>query len=379
MIIPWNKIILLTCSIFLILLLTFFAEGFRSVQSMHFFFQEISIVVLLAIGLSFLCLSGSFDLSLGGFFLLGLSLVRLWRRSDWSIDSHWSEQILAGFLIVILMSAIGLLLAWLTAIKKSQTLVVQLGFAVTAASLGALAIPEFGPWCQPWYCAEIILPASWLIWASIPFGLVVTLGTIIYFYPDFDWIKPITATWIMIGLGAFVVLEYQGLPLVVAVSVVVLMLGEIFLNHSLMGLRIRALGMNEEAARLSGVSLWKTRSSAFMIFGACIGLASLFEFEPVSRENLSPVFFRQWDVIVAVVLGGTMFAREQQNRRGALGSVALAGLFVVSLNQLEWLSFSLIELALIKALLVLAAVLVFPRLKQWLKKNKALPMRWNPD
>ncbi|MGA0164369.1 MAG: ABC transporter permease subunit [Bdellovibrionota bacterium] len=377
MIIPWRKVVLLGVSIISILLLTILEENFRSIHSMHFFFQEISILLLLAVGLSFLTLSGSFDLSLGAMFLFSLSLVRLWRKTEWSINSHWPTQLLAGLGIFLIMALIALLLAWLMSIRKNQSLLMNIIFGVLLGGLGLLSIPEFGPWCQPWYCAELVLPSSWLIWPSILFGAVVTAGTIYYFYPDFDWIKPIAATWIMIALGAFVVLEYQGLPIVVLVAVLVLILAELFLNHSLFGLRLRAIGLNEEAARLSGFSIMKTRALAFMGFGACIGLASFFEFEPISREDLSTVFFRQWDVIVILVLGGVFFARDQ--RPGQLATVALASLLIASLNQWEWLGFSLLQLALMKAGILLFVLLVVPKLAVWIQKNTNLPMRWDPD
>lgn len=362
--IPWRKAILIGLSSLLIIGLSFMAPGFTSPPAMHDFFQEASIGLLLSLGLSLVFLSGNIDFSLGGLYLLTLAFVRLWRKTDWALEGGIGLQTSAAITIGLIGLFMGALMGYLLSFRQKYSALFTIGFALIFACLGLSLMPDFGPWCGPWFCTEIYLPPNWILIFALIFGSLVSVAAMIYFWPEFDWIRPASLTWLMIGLLAFIVYEYNGLPLVVLVSILVLIALELFIKQNRWGLSIQAAGSHREAARLSGISLRSTDTLAFALMGLCVGIASLFEINTISVQEAGSVYVRQIDAFVAMLLGGVAYLGGS----GSLSSVACAALFVAALNQLEHLGISALWLIGLKAFILLVILWIQPILEGFSKK-----------
>jgi rhamnose transport system permease protein len=117
--------------------------------------------------------------------------------------------------------------------------------------------------------------------------------------------------------------EFQWVPWVVIIAVVVAILAAIFLKYTQRGRHIYAVGGNPDAARLRGVPVQSTIFLVYLLTGAAAGLAGILyasRFGFVNPGETGVGF--ELTVIAAVVIGGT-------NVFGGSGSVL--GIFLGSL------------------------------------------------
>ncbi len=146
-----------------------------------------------------------------------------------------------------------------------------------------------------------------------------------------------------------------GIPFMFLLAFVILMAGAYMLKYTELGRSFYAIGGNEEAARYSGIKVYKVRIIAHMVIGLCCGIAAMVlaarlnSATPAAGENY------QLDAIAAVVIGGT-------SQKGGEGTIigSLVGVLVIATlnNGLQRLNVdSFVQTALI-GLVIVAAVLV---------------------
>lgn len=104
----------------------------------------------------------------------------------------------------------------------------------------------------------------------------------------------------VIGSGRLYGVPYSGMILVG-----LFVIGGIALARTVYGQAIYAVGGNEEASRLSGVRTALTVASAYVILGACVGIAGVLTASQLSsaQANINPTIV--FDVLTVVVVGGT--------------------------------------------------------------------------
>jgi ribose transport system permease protein len=154
--------------------------------------------------------------------------------------------------------------------------------------------------------------------------------------------------------GGFVALgenELLGVPYLVLVAAVVFLLGAVVLARMPVGRHVYAIGVNEEAAYLSGVRVRRIGLALFVATGAAAGLAGVML---AARLGSAPsgalgVGF-ELDVLTAVILGGVAFS----GGRGTIGGVLLGVLFLGVLQN----GLTLENVPAATALIVQGAVLV---------------------
>lgn len=117
------------------------------------------------------------------------------------------------------------------------------------------------------------------------------------------------------------------LPVLVIAFGLVVVAGLIVQNRTTFGRRLYLVGSNPAAARLSGVSLRRTLTVAYMLSGLTAAIAGL---ALLARSGVSSTFGGQgfeFDVLAAVILGGTTF----EGGRGGIGGT-LAGVLILAMT-----------------------------------------------
>ena len=121
-------------------------------------------------------------------------------------------------------------------------------------------------------------------------------------------------------------------PLPVLVTVVLYILGALLLNWTRFGRHVLAIGGNEEGARLAGIPVGRTLIAVYGMSGALSGLAGVF-LAALSFSG-SPTGAIGWELsaIAAVVVGGTLLTGGIGSVGSTLVGVLLLGLIFFSLN-----------------------------------------------
>src|SRR5690606_25002820 len=112
-------------------------------------------------------------------------------------------------------------------------------------------------------------------------------------------------------------------PIVIAVLVVIL--AHIVLTTTVFGRHLVALGQNEEAARLSGISVKKIRWTVFAVTGLLVGLGGILHTARLSAADPNAGLGLELRAIAAVVIGGTSLTGGRGSViRSAIGVVLIA-------------------------------------------------------
>ncbi|MFN8590845.1 MAG: ABC transporter permease [Thermomicrobiales bacterium] len=121
-------------------------------------------------------------------------------------------------------------------------------------------------------------------------------------------------------------------PLPVVITAVLYVVGMVLLNRTRFGRHVLAIGGNEEAARLAGIPVERTLIAVYAMSGALAGLAGAF-LAALSFSG-SPTGAIGWELsaIAAVVVGGTLLTGGVGSVGNTLIGVLLLGLIFVTLN-----------------------------------------------
>ena len=127
------------------------------------------------------------------------------------------------------------------------------------------------------------------------------------------------------------------------------------LHHTRLGRYIYALGGNEAATRLSGISVNKVKIIVYSLCGMLASLAGIIEVARLSSAQPTAGTGYELDAIAAVVLGGTSLAGGKGRIVGTLIGALILGFLNNGLNLLGVSSYYQM---IVKAVVILLAVLV---------------------
>ncbi len=277
----------------LVAILSVLEPGFRTERNLFNVMRQVSIIGILAVGMTFVILTAGIDLSVGSllaFCGMGCAVVARGSRSLLEGNDPGGIRVLWAALAAM---ALGLLLGLF-----QGTLVGYLNIPAFVVTLGGLGA---------WRGATLLLSDG---------------QPISGFSDDFKW-------W---GQG------FVGrVPVPVIVFVGFVIVAFIILRYTQYGRWIYALGGNQEAARLSGLNTTALVISVYGIMGFCAGVAG---FLLTSRLNSAEQVAGQGyelQAIAAVVIGGTsLFGGEG----GVIGTFIGAMLIGVLNNGLVILNVS---------------------------------------
>jgi ribose transport system permease protein len=124
----------------------------------------------------------------------------------------------------------------------------------------------------------------------------------------------------MLGQG------YVGvIPIPVIIMAIIFMVSSIILSRTYPGRYFYAVGSNSEAARLSGISLTKTKLLAFALCGLMVGAASIVTVSRLGGGFPTAGSGLEMEAITAVVVGGVSFSGGKGKIGGVILGVLLMG------------------------------------------------------
>jgi len=126
-----------------------------------------------------------------------------------------------------------------------------------------------------------------------------------------------------------------GIPNPVIVLIVAFVIGILVLNYSPFARHLLAIGGSEEAARLLGIRVNVTLLGAYVLSGALAGLAGVFMAIQTYSGSGNLANGYELSAIAAVVVGGTLISGGEGSVFGTLVGVLLLGFILNILNFLS--------------------------------------------
>jgi ribose transport system permease protein/inositol transport system permease protein len=300
--------------IFLVLLIIVFTAlqpNFLHPLNVMNVLRQVSISGLIAIGMTFVILTGGIDLSVGS--LVALTGLAAAYVSKGGLESRFAVGASAD-------TGNPVILAFLAAVAVGVVAGALQGWAITRLRVPPFVVTLGG--LTAWRGAALLLSQG---------------GPISGFSPAYTW-------W---GQG-----RIEGVPVPVIIFAAAAVLAYVVLRHTRYGLHVYAVGGNGPAADLNGVSSRRVIFSVYVIVGFACGLASFLLSARLNSAEAVAGLGLELDVIAAVVIGGTSLFGGVG---GVFGTVVGALLIGVLRNGLVLLNVSpFIQQILIGLILVLA-------------------------
>lgn len=306
------------------------APNFLSTANFLIMFKHVAIIAILAVGMSFVILTGGIDLSVGS--IVGLSgMVAGGLILNGVVLNVFGVVIYPNIWGVIAITlALGALFG-----AANGWLVARLGVAPFIATLGMLYVAR---------------GAAMLLSNGATFPNLVG--------------RPELGNQGFQLLGAGTVL---GVPVTILLLLVLAVIATILLTATPFGRRVYAVGGNERAAVLSGVRVGRVKIAVYAISGFCAALVGLIvASELVAAHPASGDTF-ELSAIAAVVLGGASLAGGRGTIVGALIGACVIGVLG---DGMVMMGVSEFWQMVIKGLVIVAAV-VLDQLQKRLSGAKA--------
>jgi len=252
----------------------------------------------------------------------------------------------AGMTLVILTGGIDLSVGSILASAAVISLVTSL-----SPTFGALAVPVgllFGLLIG-------IINGSLITFLGLP-PFIVTLGTMTAFRGAAYLLAGGTTVINSDLRFAWIGNNYLGpLPWLSVIALVVIGLIWFLLKRTVTGVRIYAVGGNAQAARLTGIKLWKIMLIVYGISGLLSGLAGVMLSSRLYSANGLLGQSYELDAIAAVILGGTSMT-------GGMGGIfgTLIGALIIAIlnNGLTIMNISFFWQLVIRGIVIIIAVVI---------------------
>jgi len=286
----------------LCVLITIANPNFIELRNLVRVANSAAVPLTLAMGLTFIILLGSIDLSVEGSLSIAAMVTVLLAANDANANSY-------GWLAV------------LAAVAASTAM----GFA-TGLIQTFLRIPSFMATLGVWF---------------------IGLGISVYMLGG-SAVRLMDPTIRDLALARFL-----GLPLAVWVALGALALACVIQYHTRLGRHIMAIGGGEDVAELSGINLRRVRIMAFGLAGFFFGMAGVLAAAQLGRSDAVIADGRLFAAVTAVVVGGTALT-------GGEGGVinTLVGVLIVTVlgNGMILLGVSPYVQQTVQGLMIIAAV-----------------------
>jgi ribose transport system permease protein len=294
--------------LFVFVMTAIMSDVFLDSYNLENLLRRTALFGIISIGVAFVIITGGIDLSIGSVIcLVGCGLPWLLTEQGWSVPAA-----LAAILVFSL--SIGLAHGLLVTKLKLQP------FVVTLCGL--------------------------LLYRGITRGFTGDQSQ--GFGTEFKGLRQLATS--EIPLGEF------GLPMPVVFLFIVAVLAGIFLNKTIYGRYLLALGNNEEAARFSGINVDNMVILAYMICAFCSGLGGLlFVLDVNSAQPVDFGNFYELYAIAAAVLGGCSLRGGTGTILGVVIGTALMQVLRNMIVLVDWIP-THIEFAIIGAV-ILAGVI----------------------
>jgi len=286
--------------VLLCIVITIVTPNFLSISNITNVFTQVSVNAIIAIGMTFVILTGGIDLSVGSTLAIsgavGASIVKL-----------TGNVFLAIIVAAVIGIAVGLINGLLVSKGKLQA------FIVTLATM------------------TIFRGAT----------LVFTDGTPISKLPE---------AFVKIGNG-----KLGFMPIPVIITIIIAIIAVYALSQTRFGRYLYALGGNEDASRLSGINTDKIKTLVYVVSGFASAIAGVIITSRIGSASPNAGTGFELDAIAAVVIGGTSLAGGEGTITGTLIGALIIG---VLNNGLNLMNVSPFYQSIVKGLVILIAVLL---------------------
>ena len=304
----------------LILVLGFFsvmAPNFLTAANAVIVTKHVALNAFLAIGMTFVIITGGIDLSVGS--IVGLcAMVAGWLvlygidpGMGWSIQFNTFE---IGLIVVLVGIFVGTI---------NGLLITRLNVAPFIATLGTLYVAR----------GAALLSSGGRTFPNLTGN------------PDYG-----SETFAFIGTGTIL-----GIPVLIWMLVVVGLLASYISRRTPLGRHIYAVGGNERGAALSGVKVNRVKMFVYMFSGFCAALVGLIIASQLQASHPATGETFELNAIAAAVLGGT----SMSGGRGRIGGTII-GAFVIGIlgDGLIMMGVSSFWQTVIKGVVIIAAVVI---------------------
>jgi ribose transport system permease protein len=244
--------------------------------------NQIAVIAIVAVGMTFVIVTGGIDLSVGSLIALSAVLAAMFiRDAAGGMAATPAGMAVACTVAMLLCGVAG---------------------AFSGGMITVFGIPPF-----------IVTLAMMLVASGVAYLLA--QGQSIYQIPD-------SFTWL--GRGA----DFLGIPNAVLLMVILYAVAHVLMSRMTLGRYIYAVGGNREAARLSGVPVRRVLMLAYIASGLLAGLGGVIMASQL--KSGSPTYGGMYElyVIAAVVVGGTSLAGGEGRMLGTL-----VGAFTIAVIQ----------------------------------------------
>lgn len=308
----------------MIIALSFLSPAFLQPRNLLNVVRQISVMGLIAIGVTMVIITTGIDLSSGSVLALAAVVAAsLAQQTDWQsakypgLDLPVIVPIVAALVVGAFCGSIN---GWLIARFKIPPFIATLGMMTIARGFA-------------------------LIYSDRP-------------------VSGLTDAYNFIGQGElFKVLPIPnqpplGLPIPVIILAVVAIGAHIMLNNTRFGRHIYAIGGNEQAARISGLNVGRIKIGVYLIAGLLSGLAGIVLSSRIGSGQPGLAVGYELDAIAAAVIGGTSLS-------GGIGTIwgTIVGALIIGVlnNGLDLLNVSAYWQTIVKGSIIVVAVIIDER------------------
>jgi D-xylose transport system permease protein len=319
--------------------------------------RQVTIVGIIAVGMTMVILIAGIDLSVGS--VVGVAAVVVTLLMQYGLPAWLAVPVT----LVIVGGVIGLWNGFWIAQYRIPPFIITLGMLTIGRGVAlSLSNGSSIPVADPSFA---VLGSAYI--APLPTLVLLVLAALASLYaiariwresggkarlPEKD-VAGIVAAAAGLLLAAYVFGAGEGLPVPVAIFVVIAGLAVFVLGHTRFGRRVYALGGNEEAARLSGINVHATKMIVYVTVSLLSALSGILLASRLNgaSPNLGNMF--ELDAIAAVVIGGTSLSGGS----GTIGGTIIGALIIGVLNNgMSLLGISSFYQLIIKGLIISLAV-----------------------
>ena len=300
----------------LVLLFSYLAPSFFTANNLAILTKHVAISAILAIGMTFVVLTGGIDLSVGS--VAGLAgMVCGYLLTEGIVMGgvpHYPPVLVCIALAVAVGLFVGLVNGWLVS---------KAGVAPFIATLGTLYVARGA-------------------------ALLISNGKT---FPNLAGQAARGNT----GFPAMGQTFIAGMPLPVWIMLLLFGIGVIISRKTPLGRHVYAVGGNERAARLAGIRVWRVKLFTYLASGLCAAIVGLVIASQLEAAHPATGESFELNAIAAVVLGGTSL---MGGRGSVTGSLIGAGVIGVLSDGLVMLGVSEFWQMVIKGTVIVLAVAI---------------------
>jgi len=293
------------------IVLSFLSDSFLSGENAWNVMRQISVNVIISVGMTLVILTGGIDLSVGSILAL-------------------SGAVTAGML------KFG---------AEMPDMNLFVGFSLVGALVGGTLAGTFLGWFNGFTITRFKVPPFVATLAM----LTIARGLTMLWTGGF----PITGlgdTMAFIGTGWLL-----GIPMPVWISAVVVLMAVMITKKTKLGRHIYAIGGNETAAKLAGLKIKKVKMIVYSIAGALSAVGGIIVTSRLDSAQPNAGFGFELDSIAAVVIGGTSLSGGKGTIMGTVQGALIIGILN---NGLVLLNVSPFWQQVVKGFVILLAVVI---------------------